>query len=92
VFTIHLFVFIFLILLLIFSVNKLQKVTGVSDFEWVSGLLWLYMYIYLYKAMRRMYQQGRAKTIFKYFLLLFIALIINSILFVALFSYSFFNI
>jgi hypothetical protein len=92
VFTIHLFVFAFLILLLIFSVNKLQKVTGVSDFEWISGLLWFYMFFYLYKAMRRMYQQGRAKTMVKYFLLLFIALFINSFLFVGLFSYSFFNI
>ena len=92
VFTIHLFVFAFLILLLIFSVNKLQKVTGVNDFEWISGFLWLYMFYYLYKAMRRMYQQGRAKTIIKYFLLLFIALFINSFLFVGLFSYSFFNI
>lgn len=92
VFTIHLFVFTFLILLLIFSVNKLQKVTGVNDFEWISGLLWIYMFFYLYKAMRRMYQQGRAKTMIKYFLLLFIAFFINAILFVGLFSYSFFNI
>lgn len=92
VFTIHLFVFTFLILLLIFSVNKLQKVTGVNDFEWISGLLWVYMFFYLYKAMRRMYQQGRAKTMIKYFLLLFIAFMINSFLFVGLFSYSFFNI
>jgi len=92
VFTIHLFVFTFLILLLIFSVNKLQKVTGVNDFEWISGLLWFYMFFYLYKAMRRMYQQGRAKTMIKYFLLLFIAFFINAILFVGLFSYSFFNI
>jgi hypothetical protein len=92
VFTIHLFVFIFLLLLLIFSINKLQRITGTSDFEWISGLLWLYMFIYLYKAMRRMYQQGRTITLLKYFLLLFIAFMINSILFVGLFSYSFFNI
>ncbi len=92
VFTIHLFVFIFLLLLLIFSINKLQRITGTNDFEWISGLLWLYMFIYLYKAMRRMYQQGRTITLLKYFLLLFIALMINSILFVGLFSYSFFNI
>lgn len=92
VFTIHLFVFTFLILLLIFSINKLQHVTGVNDFEWISGFLWFYMFFYLYKAMRRMYQQGRAKTILKYFMLLFIAFFINAILFVGLFSYSFFNI
>lgn len=92
VFTIHLFVFTFLILLLIFSVNKLQHATGINGFEWVTGLLWFYIFFYLYKAMRRMYQQGRAKTIIKYFLLLFTAFIINSFLFVGLFSYSFFNI
>lgn len=90
VFTIHLFVCVFLLLLLIFTNNKIQVQTGWST-GFVSAILWLYMFVYLYKAMRRMYQQGRAKTVIKYMLLLLMAFIINSILFVGLFSYSFFN-
>ena len=91
VFTIHLFVFVFLIELLILTKNKLMASTGWS-LNWIGVVLWIYMFIYLYKAMRRMYGQGRFKTIVKYLLLLFFALILNSFLFVALFSYSFFNI
>ncbi len=90
VFTIHLFVFVFLMLLLIFTNNKFLASSGWGTF--FSIVLWAYMFIYLYKAMRRMYAQRRFKTIVKYLLLLYIALIINSFLFVALFSYSFFNI
>ncbi len=90
IFTIHLFVFVFLMLLLNFTNNKFLASNGWGTF--ISVMLWTYMFIYLYKAMRRMYGQGRFKTIVKYLLLLFFALILNSFLFVALFSYSFFNI
>lgn len=92
IFTIHLFVFTFLCLLLIFSINKLEEYTGSSYLGWISGGFWIYLFIYLYKAMRRMYQQGRAKTMLKYFILLFLAFIVNAILFLGLFSYTFFNI
>jgi hypothetical protein len=89
--TIHLFVFVFLMLLLIFTNNKIEQQTG-----WNLGLftafLWVYMFYYLYRAMRVVYQQARFKTLVKYFLLLFMALIMNSILFLALFSYSFFKV
>lgn len=91
IFTIHLFVFVFLMLLVVFTSNKIQTQTG-----WNLGLLiaalWVYMFYYLYRAMRTVYQQARFKTVAKYFLLLFMALIMNSILFLAIFSYSFFKV
>jgi len=82
---------VFLMLLLVFTNNKIEQQTG-----WNLGLftafLWVYMFYYLYKAMRVVYQQARFKTVVKYFLLLFMALIMNSILFLAIFSYSFFKV
>lgn len=91
IFVIHFYVFLFLGLLLYFSNGKLQEKTG-WDLTLVSAALWVYMVIYLYKSMRRVYEQGRAKTLLKYFILLFILLLLFSFLFVGLFSYSFFNI
>ena len=91
IFVIHFYVFLFLGLLLYFSIGKLQEKTGLS-LSLVSAVLWIYMFLYLYKAMRRVYEQGRAKTIFKYFILVFILMFLFSFLFVGLFSYSFFNI
>jgi hypothetical protein len=91
IFTIHFFVFVFLMLLVVFTSNKIEQQTG-----WNLGLfkafLWVYMFYYMYKSMRMVYQQARFKTLVKYFLLLFMALIMNSILFLALFSYSFFKV
>jgi len=92
VFTIHFYVFVFLMLLFIFTNQKIGEAVS----WWPTGLLafaaWIYMFIYLYKAMRRLYEQRRAKTILKYFLLLFLILILYSFLFIALFSYSVFNV
>jgi hypothetical protein len=90
IFTIHLFVFAFLFLLTIFSLGKLQDTTGWS-FGWLKFILWMLMFVYLYKAMRRVYQQGRGKTILKFVLLLFLTFVLNIFLFTAFFSYSFFN-
>lgn len=91
IFTIHLFVFVFLMLLLVFTNNKIEQQTG-WNLGLLTAVLWLYMFYYLYKAMRMVYQQARFKTIAKYFLLLVMTLMINSILFIALFSYSFFKV
>lgn len=43
--------------------------------EWVSSLLWIVVFFYLYKAMRQVYKQSRGKTISKFFLLNFIFMI-----------------
>ncbi|MFT3843623.1 MAG: DUF3667 domain-containing protein [Lacibacter sp.] len=91
IFTIHLFVFFFLFLLVIFSIGKLEDNTA-WNFGWLKFLLWISVFVYLYKAMRRMYQQGRSKTILKFILLMLLAFLLNIFLFTAFFSYSFFNI
>lgn len=92
IFTIHFYVFVFLMLLFIFTNQKIGEALS----WWPTGLLafaaWVYMFIYLYKAMRRLYEQHRAKTVLKYFILLFLILILYSFLFMALFSYSVFNV
>lgn len=92
IFTIHLYVFYFIMLLFYFSNEKMAVL-----FKWWPGSLlglaiWIYMFLYLYKAMRRVYAQRRAKTMLKYFILLFITSILFSILIAGLFSYTIFNV
>jgi hypothetical protein len=92
IFTIHLYVFYFIMLLFYFSNEKMAVL-----FKWWPGSLlglaiWIYMFLYLYKAMRRVYAQRRTKTMLKYFILLFITAILFSLLIVGLFSYSIFNV
>ncbi len=83
IFTIHLFVFVFIVLLVIFGVNKVGGATGASWLGYLSGLLTILIFFYNYKAMRNFYQQGRAKTLLKFLILHFVNLIIASILFIA---------
>lgn len=92
IFTIHLYVFYFIMLLFLFTSNAIEAAAAWWPGTLVSLIIGLYMYIYLYKAMRRLYAQRRAKTILKYFILLFFTVILFSVLMVALFSYTIFNV
>lgn len=65
IFTIHFYVFSFLLLLVVFSLNKLEEVTGLGFIDiFIIGLI-LALIFYLYKALRFFYGQGRFKTLIK---------------------------
>lgn len=65
----HLYVFLFLILLIVIGINKLIDATHQNWLDYLLVLLTLYIFYYEYKAMRVFYGQGRAKTILKFFIL-----------------------
>ena len=91
IFTIHLYIFIFLVLLLRIGINKLADLL---KWEWLSYLtlvLLLLVFFYFYKALRRFYMQRRAKTIFKYFILLLLFTFITLLLFIAVLFFSIFS-
>jgi hypothetical protein len=86
IFTIHVYCATFILMLLYILVQKISDAVGV---QWVSVVcnilmigIWLYILIYLYKAMRGFYHQGRFKTFIKYFITCFISFIVNTILLV----------
>ena len=81
IFSIHLYIFTFLILLVLFGIRELQGLTGWSWLNWIFALVILYPFFYYYKAMRRFYAQGRAKTILKYLLLLVLSFSVQLIIF-----------
>jgi hypothetical protein len=69
IFSIHFFIFTFLLFLLIFGLLKINNSLHLAIFNWLNVLLNIGIFIYLYKAMRNFYQQRRAKTILKFLLL-----------------------
>lgn len=84
IFTIHLYCAVFILLLAAILLGELsnavpwgwvQTVCNISIFALV-----LYMFIYLYLAMRSFYRQGRGRTLVKYILLGLLALAVNGIL------------
>ena len=52
-----------------FGLNRVQDLTNWSVITLLLVLSVFVIYFYMYKAMRRFYQQGRGKTITKFFLL-----------------------
>jgi hypothetical protein len=92
IFTIHLFVFVFIALLIVFGINKIETATHWDWLGYLSGFMTLFIFIYNYKAMRIFYQQGRWKTVLKFILLHFTNLFIVMILFVIFIFLSLFKI
>jgi hypothetical protein len=82
IFSIHLYIFSFLVLLGVFGFSELNKISGWRLFDWLGFALAVYAFIYYYKAMRRFYEQSRRKTILKYLLLFFLSSIVQVTIFI----------
>lgn len=70
IFSIHLYCAIFIILLVIFGLNKIREA---SHWEWISpviSLVSISVAVYIFFAMKKFYEQGYFKTFAKYFILL----------------------
>lgn len=78
IFTLHLYIFVFIVLLFEIGINQLHRFTGWPWLNIINTILAFIIFFYLYKAMRNFYEQRRFKTIIKYalFLLSFFFLII----------------
>lgn len=91
IFSLHLYIFVFIALLLVFSLNSLHTMLGWSVINWVLFFLYLGLFFYEYKAMRNFYKQRRAKTIFKFILVNILFMIVLSLLFTIFVFFSFFK-
>lgn len=87
VYTIHLYVMIFLVLLFIYGLNGLKDISGWSVFGILSNVLSLAILFHVYKSMRNYYGQGRAKTIMKFSIIM----LLTSVLLIILMGIFFFN-
>jgi hypothetical protein len=91
IFSVHLYIFSFLILLILFGIGGLKSYTGWSWLNWLTWLMIIYPFFYFYKAMRRFYGQRRAKTIFKYILLLMLSFVVQLTIFVGAIIFTVFE-
>jgi hypothetical protein len=91
IFSIHLYIFTFVSLLVYLSFSKLQDVFHWGWIRYILGILLLYILFYSYQAMRNFYQQGFIKTFIKYCLLHFMSFTVILVLFVMFFMLSIFQ-
>ena len=88
IFTIHLYIFVFLIMLVTFGIGKLKSLLHWDWLSFVTAIFVLGIFFYFYKALRNFYKQRRAKTIVKYLILLLFFLITTVLTFVVFFFFS----
>ncbi len=91
IFTIHLYIFIFIALLFSFGLAKLHSEVHWGVIPMLRNILTFVIYFYTYKAMRNFYGQGRAKTIMKFFILIVLFSLLISLLFSSFLVFSIFN-
>ena len=82
IFTIHLYIFVFIVMLFEIGISQLSNIHGLSWLEYINDLLTIAIFFYLYKAMRNFYEQQRFKTIMKYVLFVFVFTILITFLFI----------
>jgi hypothetical protein len=88
VFTIHLYIFTFLTLLVIMSADKLEDYLHRNLFGWIIGLLIIGLFVYLYVAMKYFYGQGWLKTFAKFLIVVILSLMMMTALFLAFTVFS----
>jgi hypothetical protein len=92
IFSIHLYIFLFIAQLVMFSISKLNGNLHWTMLSYLLGVLVVGLFAYEYMALKNFYQQGWIKTFFK-FLLINISYIIMLVILFGLFGvFSFFNI
>lgn len=91
IFSLHLYIFVFIALLIIFTLNSLNDIVDWAVIDWLIFLIYLGLFFYQYKAMRNFYKQRRAKTVFKFILVNFIFFIVLALLFTGFFFFSLFK-
>ena len=91
IFTIYLFIFSYLIILVQIGLSAMGNYTHWKIFNILEGLSIFYLLFYQYKAMRKFYNQPRGKTILKWFLLNLFSLLGSIIIFAVFFFLSFFQ-
>jgi hypothetical protein len=92
IFSLYHYIFTFFLLLIVFSIEKIQSLVKVGDLDFLTIGVFLSGGVYLYLAMKRFYRQGHVKTVLKFFTLNILGFLLIVILFVAFILFSVFQI
>lgn len=92
IFSIYHYIFSFILLLMVFGLDKLSSVTDSGIFDVLTAILFLSGGVYLYIAMKKFYGQGHGKTFLKFLLLNIAGAVMLIVLFLAFLLFSVFEI
>lgn len=92
IFSLHLYIFLFLAMLILFGLNRINDFLHWGFLGTLIGFLIFGLFVYEYLAMKNFYQQGWWKTFFKFIIINLLLVVVISLLFVVFIFFSFFKI
>ncbi|MFM1930422.1 MAG: hypothetical protein RL387_1750, partial [Bacteroidota bacterium] len=92
IFSIHIYCAFYIILFAVKIINLITELVSHKTFGFVTAITPLILFFYLYKALRNHFNQSRLKTIFKFFILNILTIILLGMLMLAFILLSLFNI
>ncbi len=91
IFLIHVYIAIFISLLLYYGFDALNNFSNFAPFRWIATIISIYIFLYCFIGMYKFYRQGIIKTFFKYLILLIVAALLTGILALIFVLTSFFQ-
>ncbi len=91
IFSVHHYIFSFILLLFVFLLEKLNDVSGWGIWSFLMGVSLFAWPVYLFIAMKKFYRQGFFKTFFKFLFLNLLGLIVLLFLLIFFFLFSIFQ-
>jgi hypothetical protein len=88
IFSLHLYIFSFLVLLGLFGLRALHVATHLEIVAWMEFAVVVYAFVYYFKSMRRFYGQSKGKTWLKYILLFILSSIVQLTIFLVAAAYA----
>ncbi|MET0394774.1 MAG: hypothetical protein ABW019_16635, partial [Chitinophagaceae bacterium] len=92
IFSIYLYIFLFLAILLIMCISKLNSQLHWGVLQFILAVLYFGLFAYEYVALLKFYRQGWFRTFVKFLLLNFLFFIVILLLFIIFTFFSFFEI
>lgn len=92
IFSIYLYIFLFLSMLVLLSMTRLNDQLHWGVLGFVLGMLYFGLFVYEYIALLKFYRQGWFKTLVKFFLVNILFFIVLMLLFAVFVFFSFFEI
>lgn len=92
IFSVYLFIFLFIAILFLLGISRLNDHLHWGVLKFIIGLCWLGLFVYEYIALRKFYRQGWLKTFAKFVLLNMMFLAVLILLFTVFVFFSFYEI
>lgn len=92
IFSIHLYIFLFIAMLVLFSLGKLNASLHWGLLSYLGTFIVIGIFVYQYISMKKFYRQGWIKTFFKFLLTDILFFFVIILLFIIFAVFSFFNI